>query len=245
MDIEVGGSMKKWLSLAFIFSIGSFLGWILELFFRRFFSRANPERKWINPGFLVGPCLPLYGFSLCVLYLLAEIDVSFIQQPILQKGFLFVCMSICITGIEYVAGLIFIKGMHVKLWDYSQEKCNYRGIICLKFTIFWYLLSVFYVYFIHPNIIDSIQWLAGNLSFSFFIGIFYGVLMIDVGYSLNILKYIKIIAKEKEVVVQYEQFRLHVAKLRKIFKEKERFIFSLKLDHSTIKDTLKHYLDNK
>ena len=237
--------MKKWLVLAFIFSMGSFLGWILELIFRRFFSSANPERKWLNPGFLAGPCLPLYGFSLCILYILADIDVSFINQPFLQNAFLFVCMAICITGIEYIAGLIFIKGMHVKLWDYSQEKFNFQGIICLKFTIFWYILSAFYVYFIHLHIVESIEWLAGNLSFSFFIGIFYGILIIDVSYSLNILKHIQKIAKEREVVVQYEQFRLHVAKLRKNFKEKERFIFSLKLDHSTIKQALKHYIDSK
>lgn len=237
--------MKKWLTLAFIFSIGSFLGWVLEVFFRRFFSHSNPERKWVNPGFLVGPCLPLYGFSLCILYLLAEIDVSFIQQHILQNSFLFICMAICITGIEYVAGLIFIKGMHVKLWDYSREKFNYRGIICLKYTLFWYLLSVFYVYFIHPNIIDSIEWLSGNLSFSFFIGIFYGILIIDVCYSLNILKHIQKIAKEREVVVHYEQLRLYIVQLRKHFKERERFVFSLKLDHSTIKETLKHYIDSQ
>ena len=28
-------------------------GWVLELFFRRFISGNNPERKWINPGFMV------------------------------------------------------------------------------------------------------------------------------------------------------------------------------------------------
>ena len=31
-------------------------------------------------------------------------------------------MALSVTLIEYFAGLIFIKGMHVKLWDYSDEK---------------------------------------------------------------------------------------------------------------------------
>ncbi|MGN0035225.1 MAG: hypothetical protein ACI364_05820 [Coriobacteriales bacterium] len=35
----------------------------MELFFRRFISSNNPQRKWINPGFLAGPYLPLYGFK--------------------------------------------------------------------------------------------------------------------------------------------------------------------------------------
>ena len=71
--------MKEWLILAFIFFIGSLAGWLLELIFRRFFSKANPSRKWINPGFLVVPYLPLYGISLCVVYLLAKSNVSFIH----------------------------------------------------------------------------------------------------------------------------------------------------------------------
>ena len=81
--------MKEWLILAFIFFIGSLAGWLLELIFRRFFSKANPTRKWINPGFLVGPYLPLYGFSLCVVYLLAHINVSFIHEVYLRKTVLF------------------------------------------------------------------------------------------------------------------------------------------------------------
>lgn len=58
--------MNLFLTIAFLFFIGSMAGWVIEVVFRRFFSSANPERKWINPGFLSGPYLPLYGFSLCV-----------------------------------------------------------------------------------------------------------------------------------------------------------------------------------
>ena len=124
--------MKEWLILAFIFFIGSLAGWLLELIFRRFFSRANPSRKWINPGFLVGPYLPLYGFSLCVVYLLAHINVSFIHGVYLRKTVLFLLMALSVTLIEYFAGLIFIKGMHVKLWDYSDEKFNEQLKVVLK-----------------------------------------------------------------------------------------------------------------
>lgn len=55
--------MSLFLTIAFLFFIGSMAGWGIEVVFRRFFSSANPERKWINPGFLSGPYLPLYGFS--------------------------------------------------------------------------------------------------------------------------------------------------------------------------------------
>lgn len=62
--------MNLFLMLAFLFCIGSVLGWGLEVIFRRFFSAHH----WVNPGFLVGPYLPLYGSSLCVLYLLAMLE---------------------------------------------------------------------------------------------------------------------------------------------------------------------------
>ena len=64
--------MNMFLTLAYLFFIGSTLGWVAELLYRRFLSGANPERKWINPGFCVGPYVPLYGSGLCILYLLAS-----------------------------------------------------------------------------------------------------------------------------------------------------------------------------
>ena len=68
--------MNMFLTLAYLFFIGSTLGWVAELLYRRFLSGANPERKWINPGFCVGPYVPLYGSGLCILYLLASVSSS-------------------------------------------------------------------------------------------------------------------------------------------------------------------------
>ena len=48
---------------AFVFMVFSGVGWVLELFFRRFVS----AKKWVNPGFLKGPCLPIYGTGVVVM----------------------------------------------------------------------------------------------------------------------------------------------------------------------------------
>lgn len=40
--------MNTLLTLAFLFAVGSFLGWCLEVVFRHFVTH-----KWINPGFLI------------------------------------------------------------------------------------------------------------------------------------------------------------------------------------------------
>ena len=59
--------MQIFLQFTFLFFLGAIAGWVLELFFRRF-KKENIDRKWVNPGFLNGPYLPIYGFGVCTLY---------------------------------------------------------------------------------------------------------------------------------------------------------------------------------
>lgn len=42
--------MNLILNFIFIFYIGSTIGWVVELIFRRIV-----HGKWVNPGFLIGP----------------------------------------------------------------------------------------------------------------------------------------------------------------------------------------------
>lgn len=215
--------MNLFLTLAFLFLIGSVLGWGLEVIFRRFFS----AHRWVNPGFLVGPYLPLYGSSLCVLYLLAMLESLIpVENPLLKKIMLFVVMALAITALEYVAGLIFIRGMKIKLWDYSDRWGNIQGIICPLFTFFWMVLSAVYYFLIHPHILNALHWLAENLAFSFGIGFFYGIFLIDVGYSTHLMVKIRKFAKETNIVVRVEELRedIHDA-LQK--KNVRRFFFPM------------------
>ena len=93
-----------------------------------------------------------------------------------QHGFaeviLFLLMAIAMTVIELIAGEIFIVKMHVKLWDYTGNKFNYKGIICPLYSLIWAALGAVYYFFIHPYILDALNWLANNLAFSFFYWIF-------------------------------------------------------------------------
>ena len=47
--------MQIFLTLAFLFFIGSISGWVMELFYRRIIS----GKKWINPGMLVRTILTI------------------------------------------------------------------------------------------------------------------------------------------------------------------------------------------
>lgn len=203
--------MNVFLELAFLFFMGSVSGWVLEVLFRRFISRANPERKWINPGFCTGPYLPLYGCGLCIMYLIAGLEKwSIIADPFWNKATLFLAMAVCMTVIEYIAGVLSLKIMKVRLWDYSNEWGNIQGIICPKFSLIWAVLSVIYYFLIHPHILGAIQWLSQNLAFSFVIGLFFGVFIIDVAHSVQLVAKLKKFAEENDVVVKYETIKANI-----------------------------------
>ncbi len=238
--------MNILLILTFLFSIGSMLGWCLEVFYRHFvLVKTNAENKWINPGFLTGPCLPIYGFGLCILYLLASLEqYSLIDNYILNKIVLFLTMAVFMTLIEYIAGIIFIKGMNVKLWDYSDRKGNIQGIICPLFSFFWAILGAAYYFLIHPYILNALLWLSNNLTFSFFIGMFFGIFIIDVIFSANLLVKIKAFADDNQIVVRYEGLKETVRRTRERQKKKANFIFAL-YSETPIAEQLKAYLEKE
>lgn len=222
--------MNVFLILAFLFFIGSIVGWILELFFRRIISKG----EWINPGFLVGPYLPLYGFGLCAFYLLSQINLNGILVILI--------MMISVTAIEYIAGIIFIKGMGVKLWDYSNNLGNIDGLICPLYMLFWGILGGLYYYFVNPYILDSLVWLEDNLAFSFVIGFFFGIIVIDIAYSTQIVVKIRKFAIEKELVVKYEELKASI--LEQTVKNKERysFLFAISNNVKAIEEHLNEYM---
>ncbi len=203
--------MNLFIILAFLFYIGSSLGWVLELFYRRFFSSQNPERKWVNPGFLVGPCVPLYGFGLCIVYLLASAEsrvLSFV--PAVNMGVMLLCMGLFMTLLELAAGELLLRFFNMRLWDYQNERFNYKGLICLRFSIYWTLLSAFYYFFVHRYVLGAIEWLFENLALSFFIGMFFGFFIVDLAYSSNIVFRVRAFAEENELIVRYEHFKSYI-----------------------------------
>lgn len=235
-------NLNNLLILAFLFFIGSLMGWLLEVVFRRFFSENNPDRKWINPGFLVGPYIPLYGFSLMTLYVFSWIPVNFVANPLLKKLILFALMAIAVTALEYIAGLIFIKGMNIKLWDYSREWGNIRGIICPKFSLYWMILSAIYYFLIHPRVIQSLYWLSGHLAFSFFIGFFYGVFLIDFAYSMQILVKIRRFARENQIELRIEEFKDYMIRKNESLKIYVSFLLPLRPTKLDLGDDLREFI---
>ena len=129
--------MSLFLKLAYLFFIGSILGWVIELLFRRFISSKNPERKWINPGFCVGPYVPLYGFGLSTMYVLAAFVGDMVPDSVFGTILMIVLMAAAMTLLEWIGGMLLLKISNVRLWDYTKEWGNINGLICPKFTLIW------------------------------------------------------------------------------------------------------------
>ena len=143
--------MQYLVIISTLFVSGSLVGWGIELLFRRFVS----EKKWMNPGFLVGPYLPIYGFGVVLLYAISNISLG-INIEWVNIVLKIIIIAISMTLIEFIAGLIFIKGLKVKLWDYSNQKGNIMGIICPSFSLIWLVVGSLYYFFVNPFLLKEL-----------------------------------------------------------------------------------------
>lgn len=227
--------MNWFLTFLFIFYIGCTAGWIMEFFFRRAVSG-----HWVNPGFLVGPYLPIYGFGLTALTLIYLLFRNMTVHPII----VILLMGATMTLIEFIGGLSFVDGKGVKLWDYSNEWGNYKGIICPLFSAIWTGIAAIYYFFLASPILNLLKWFSNNLAFSFVLGVFFGVIVIDYVYSTNLLKKIKKYAKENELDVKLEELRVYIQEQQKRRQEKYSFILSFK-QNKPLKEFLDDYKKSK
>ena len=212
--------MKLLTTICALFMFGSCTGWVIELFYRR-----AAHGKWINPGFLTGPCLPLYGNGVLLLYGFCSLDWSFIPSPTWQKVVLIAALAVALTGIEFLAGEIFTRIFHVKLWDYSTRWGNVDGVICPLFSLIWAAVGALYVLLLHPHLAGFVAWLAENPIYNFFSGIYVGIFVVDIGYSFHVVSKIREVAKERQILVRYENFKLSIARHREALRQKRNFVF--------------------
>ena len=210
-----------------LFAIGGLAGWCLELFFRRIV-----HRQWVNPGFLNGPLLPLYGFGVMILYFISDLPLDWWWKVVL--------FFVVLTAVEYLAGIIFIKGMGLKLWDYSKCWGNIQGIICPLFSLAWGLVGVVFYLLLYSPLKSVFVWLESNLYLSFFLGIVYGILLIDLCISFHVSLKLRTFAKKAKEILPYEQVKTYIMQHNKKTKEKLRFVLPFRTKN--FGETLENYI---
>lgn len=141
----------------------------------------------------------------------------------MNKFVMFLLMAVAMTGIEYIAGLLCLKVAKVRLWDYSDQWGNIQGIICPLFSLYWAVGGALYYFLIHPHILGALDWLSRNLAFSFVIGMYFGVFLLDFAHSANLVAKLRAFANEYDVVVRYEALKLHIRQAEDAAKHKYHF----------------------
>lgn len=123
-----------------MFFIYGFVGWIVEVIYY-----GITEGQFINRGFLNGPLCPVYGIGFyCVIWFFRPFMSSF---PMLFFGSAIVC-----TTVELLAGMILYSIFHLRWWDYSDYRLNFKGFICVRFTIYWGITCSLGMYMLHPAV---------------------------------------------------------------------------------------------
>jgi len=139
------------------FLIYSFFGWCLEVVYQ-----AVEHGKFINRGFLNGPYCPIYGFGVII--------VTGALDPIKSNAVVLFFGSVLLTSmLEFITGFVLEKIFHMHWWDYSEEKFNIRGYICLKFSLLWGVACIIVVRIIHPAVsvfVDKFPATAGIIIIS-------------------------------------------------------------------------------
>lgn len=206
----------------------SFLGWILESV-----SKTIAQRKFVNSGFLNGPICPIYGFGAVIMLLC----LNSLKDNILL---LFVVSFIVLSIWEYIVGILLEKIFKTKYWDYSHLKFNIKGRVCLKNSIFWGILGVLFIEYIHPFIESKIGLIPLEILI-FTNTILYIAFIVDtVISSIKTVRLDKAIAKleeiENNIKEKIEELKQHSKdKSSKGLQELEQIIRELKINQTRLK----------
>ena len=118
--------------------IYSFAGWCAEVS-----AAAIQRRKFVNRGFVNMPLCPIYGAG-------AVLFAIFLPELKGHLFFMFLGGSVLASLTEFFTGTLLEKTFPRKWWDSSNEKFNFDGYTCLKYSTLWGILAVLMIYFVNP-----------------------------------------------------------------------------------------------
>lgn len=162
----------KIFNLFYYFAIYALLGWIMESIYASF-----KRKRFVNRGFLNGPFCPIYGFGLVILIVLLN--------PVMNNiPILFLCSMVLTSALEYLTGFILEKAFGTTWWDYSKRRFNIKGRVCLRFSIYWGILSVFILKIIHPAVKSFVNGIPafGGIILAY---IMFAYFLVDFIFTLN------------------------------------------------------------
>ncbi|MCR5420212.1 MAG: putative ABC transporter permease [Lachnospiraceae bacterium] len=127
-EVKIAGITFYYLISYMIFF--SVLGWIWESFYV-----SITEHRVINRGYVSGPVCTIYGVG--------GVFMTVILQPFKSNYIItFLFAIVFTTTLEYITAVVMETLFHTSWWDYTAERFNYKGRICLKSSLAWGFASL-------------------------------------------------------------------------------------------------------
>lgn len=146
--------------------IYSFFGWVWETCYV-----SVKSGKFVNRGFINGPLCTIYGFG--------AVSVYMILRPFSDNLlYLYLGGVVVATALEYVTAVLMESIFHTSWWDYSDNKFNFQGRICLGASLGWGAFTVILFKVLHP-LVESIV-----ILYPVYVGEI-GICVIGVGYVVD------------------------------------------------------------
>lgn len=135
-----------------LFVIYSFTGYLVEVF-----SVSITQKKIIfSRGYLIGPYLPIFGVGSMIVTLF----LKKYQNDILA---LFIMTVVFCCIIEYFTSLILEKLFNLRWWDYSKNKFNLNGRICLEVGVLFGVGGIFIIKIFNPIVFNFLGLINKNI----------------------------------------------------------------------------------
>lgn len=157
-----------------LFIIYSFIGWLGEIALS-----IIVNKKFVDRGFLMGPWCPIYGCGCLLLIILLS---KYNNEPFA----LFALAMIICSILEYLTSWILEVIFKMHWWDYSNEKFNINGRICLEYMVPFGIVGVLVVKYINPIILNLLCKIPSTI-FNILTVILAGIFIIDLIISSNIM----------------------------------------------------------
>ena len=134
------------------FIIYSMLGFILETIFALVVYGKLESRQ----GFLYGPVCPIYGVG--AVFMIVGL------QKFKKNGYTIFAGGILIGSIvEYAISLFGEKILNVRWWDYSDKFLNLNGRICLLYSVYWGIISIYLMKSLNPQIDKFLEFITKKI----------------------------------------------------------------------------------
>ena len=219
----------EYISQIFIlFIIYSFLGWLVEVI-----NCSIVEKKLVNRGFLISPICPIYGCGALL--------ITLVLDNYKDDWFVVFCMAVILCGLlEYFTSWLMEKIFHARWWDYSKNKFNINGRICLETMVPFGILGLVIIYILNPFFYNILNLIPSNIAHIISI-ILLIILIIDMIVSFKVIS--KVTTTVKKVTQENKKDDTYeiTAKAREILKSnwKGRRILDAFPDLETIKEKVK------